>query len=276
MTMMSPVENFGYQDFLLVEASQEMVLRALAESLADAEPWGGGFDPENHKPSLFFRLLMRIMGMRAADGPWNNPMAGMSPDPDMVGRLDVHMMFTGAEAEGAPLTRDAPPANAGFGGFAADFDDLRISRVTGHADLTVVEMREMASGMSMTAFGVSSVLSGADVLYFRRSGEAAAEKNYDFHLYRDGDVVRRVLCHATWAGGKEDGAWWEGISDGAVTRYEPAGLYVGAGEADLLDNRKIDAILGTLGLTATRLFGPDGREAPVLFAKRAGGAPLPR
>lgn len=278
MTLMQKVDDFGYQDFLVVPVAQGDVLPALARSLGADAAEAGIFDAASYSPPFLFRLLMRAMGMGVAAGrPPRLAAPTAPPDPDMVGQLAVHMMFRGAQAEGPFLSHPASPAfGAAMQALAEDFDDIRISGVAGQDRLAVVEMRDLASGISMTGLGLSVELAGVDVLYFRRSGAAAAEKKYDFHLYRDGGLMRRVLCHATWPHGTSEDEWWEGTSDGPLTRYEPAGLYDGASGATLLDNGKIDAILASFGLDAERLFGPGGRVTPVLFAKRAGGEPLPR
>lgn len=277
MATHTPGASFGYQDFILIRAAYDDVVWAMGRTLAETD---ASIQPTCHadeQPPALMRVLRGALSLgRMVDG--TNEARGYAGAVAVPEPLRPYRLFRGGEAAGPPLTRDAPPA---FGTadptdmFADGWDDVRVSAVSGEEDLIVTEMREFTSGFSSHAFGLSMHLPETDILYFRRSGDAATESHHDFHLYRSGETLRRVLCHANWPQGDPDRAWWEGIADGEATRYEPPGLYYGATEADLLSGAALDVILGSFGLTTTALFRAGATRAPTLYSRRAGGEFLP-
>ena len=68
MTLMQKVDDFGYQDFLIVPAVRGDVLPALARSLGADAAEAGILDAASYSPPFLFRLLMRAMGMGVAKG----------------------------------------------------------------------------------------------------------------------------------------------------------------------------------------------------------------
>ncbi len=283
--------NFGYQDFILVNASQEDVLRAIVEDLKSAaeddfqdapmplmaipprdpearEAFEAAHPASHLMPKTLVGAVLSMLGIgrRRRIAAYEAAMADFVDDMPV---LDAYSMHLGT-AE--PITRVMPPAY-GPGEPEALNDDVQVSAIAG-SEWTLVEYTEQVSGMSMLGFQLSMALESCDVLYFRRSGTLAIEPHFDFHLYRDGDTVRRVLCHCTHPNGDPAQAWWEAIADRPQTRYEPSSVYAGAVERDLLTDARIETILGTIGLSFAKLFGAEQRCNSVLLSRRPGGAPL--
>ncbi|MEO1469121.1 MAG: hypothetical protein AAFV86_08695 [Pseudomonadota bacterium] len=305
--------DFGYQDFTLVRAGRAATETAVAALLAEREgPVDAGMgapvmavpprdpvpravleaamadaDPLNRAhagltPRTFFaailtlpgrwRRLGRRLGHRLGVRGRDAAMAG-----DGAGRPETPGFAPRPDPSPAAITRAAPPAYAAATQANPPDcpEEIRVSTVAASPGWVLVEHAEAVSGMSLTAHDLSTRLADTDVLYFRRSGAGAAEAQFDFHVYRDGDTLRRVLCHETHPYGDPAQAWWEGIADGAPTRYEPAGLYDGvAGEHDLLTGARIAAILESQGLSVAMLFATGARREAVLFA-RGGATPGP-
>ena len=83
MTLMQKVDDFGYQDFLVVPVAQGDVLPALARSLGADAAEAGIFDAASYSPPFLFRLLMRAMGMGVAAGGPPRLAAPTAPPDDL-------------------------------------------------------------------------------------------------------------------------------------------------------------------------------------------------
>ena len=277
MNIQNLIRTCGYQDFLLVEAPRDEVIAALGRDIAEAEE--SALRQRWVHPVL--RIVARIFGYGAAYD-WADRMAR-----DIETRAGIpsegapYRLHSGPDADDGdpilqPTQRVGDPRSQASAYSGDGWDDLRVSTVAGRPGLTLVEMQQHCSGFSPWGFGLSSQMPGKDVLFFRRSSAWTAERHFDFHLYRDGDTLRRVLCHAQWPFGDAAKEWWEVAADGQLSRYEPGDLYhAGTTEADLLNDAKIDRILGHFGLTADALLAQSGRTSTVLLSRRAGGGPLP-
>ena len=254
-----------YVDFLLIKAPLETMAQACLGASQAAENAHGQFDIQPVKPGFFLRLLMRLMGIRYQEPPRElyEPLdpAEIEPSPPLRIRRGADLW------PGAPIAR-AAGLETDMASFMEMHDRMRLSSPPSAPEWTLIECFEMASGMSMNGFQLSMTLPGQDVLYFRAPGANPRDIHYDFHLYRDGNTLRRVLCHSTLPTTPDAEPWWEGIADGPLTEYEDPALYRGATQATLLDLRKIDAILAPLGPSLDTLFDPAPR--PVLVIDRAG------
>ncbi len=253
MTKTDLNQDFGYQDFTLVQAPLDAVVDAVEKSTSGdanldassvAEPW-------KPKGLVGYLLKMTPLGKamaRAADMEVDMP---LSDDP-----LPSYNVSRGQAASAPMLMTSAYTPSFGPQAQSSGFDmkdDIRLRQVL-NTNWVLVEHYEHGTGMSMMGFDLSMSLPQTDVLYFRRSGTQAKELRYDFHVYRDGMNERRVLCHCTHPNGDPQQAWWEGISDCEKSSYEPDDLYTGVTEATLLDNRGIDRILKHMDLTVASLF----------------------
>ena len=268
----SPTRTFGYQDALLVPAGQDAVARGLARYLAEAAagpeaPAGG---------SALGRMVLRLTGRaarpRRIDGP---------EDP-----APYRFRAIGEAAANLPMVRWTGPVHSPKAvnhAFEEGVDDIRLSTVAAAPDWTLVEFREPGSGPAPLGLALSSRLEGTDVLYLRRTVGTGGEPHWDFHVYRDAEPVRLVLCHATWPEADPQQARWERIAEGAPSAYEPGDLFregdlheghLPEGDpgdeargATLLDEAKLERILTGLGLSFRTLFGRDCRRDPHLFSR---------
>lgn len=265
MNMHAAATSFALQDFLMVEAPQEKVVNAVAlalQSQDDDIQFGA-----NYKPPFLLRLCFRLIGLGKAFDNQTEVREAAAED------LIPYRMFRNMGAAGL-LTHDSHHEAPSQDQFQDGWDDVRVSAISDN--LTLVEYREMVSGMSTLALGLSAHMQGQNILYFRRSGQDTDEARWDFHIWRDSDQTRRVLCHAIHPMGDATQEYWEGIMDGQQSSYEPEYLYDGVKEdRDVLNARKMDAILGTLGVTADGLFAPGSRHSAVLFSRLPGGEDLP-
>lgn len=287
MNAQSEILDFGQQDFILVRADQVKVAAAIARRLKPVPHCVGGPGRERRAPPRglhAWRALGRFLPAALADRAARNDLNGSTEQTPHTGDgmhdpLPPHMMHTGEAARpGELLTSDGAPAYGApaFGIPAEDreTDEMRISIPRAAPDWTLVEYVETVPGLSILAVGLTEHLKGRDVLYFRRSGARAAEQQHDFHCYRDRDMRRRVLSHASYPDGIGGQEWWEGVTDGRITEYEPGGLYDGAREATLLSADKIERILGRIGLSTSALFREGATYDAILFSRKPGGVPL--
>lgn len=251
--------EFGRQDFILIRAPIERVASALARELLEVDRRDSAEVADAHGLG---KLMRRVVG-----GGAQQQAAPVSPP--LLPPYSIH-----PDAPVAPITFAPPPA---YSPDAEGFEtppDYRVSMVASRTDWTLVEFAEQISGSSATALRLSHQLSGADILYFRRSGDLAHEVHFDFHLYRDTETLRRVLCHSTWPKGEQEDEWWEAIAEGPISRYELPEFYADANERDLLTDDKIDLIIGGLRMSFDALFGPKARRCPLLFSRASGGTPI--
>lgn len=273
MTVHKQVTEFGKQDFLLVSAPQGTVLAAVVRTLYDMEAETEWAIPRTERPGPVMRALTWVPGLSAVAGPGRG-----GPVLEERGGRSSYFLHRGPAARpGLPITSGVTPAPRQDDrppGMAEDYDEVRVSTPVGRPDWTLVEFREIAANVSILGNALSSQVRGTDVLYFRRSGPRATEPQHDFHVYRDGRPVRRVVCHAVRPKGHADLRWIESFAEGEHSAYERATLYDGAGEADLLDNRKIETILNGLGFSAPILFGAGATRQHVLINRVPGGTPL--
>ena len=255
MTKTDLDQDFGYQDFTLVQAPLEAVLDAVRNSTSEDADLDANFVAEPWKPKGLVGYLLKMTPIgkamaRAADMEADMP---LSDDP-----LPSYNVSRGQTTLEPMLMTSAYTPSYGPQAQSSGFDmkdDIRLRQVL-NTNWVLIEHYEHGTGMSMMGFDLSMSLPQTDVLYFRRSGIQAKELRYDFHVYRDGMTERRVLCHCTHPNGDPQQAWWEGISDGAKTAYEPDDLYASVTEATLLDNTGIDRILKQMDLTVASLFTP--------------------
>ncbi len=255
------VKNLEYVDFLLVEAPLESVGRAIQEGQTQQAECAANPPVEPVRPGFFLRFLMRIMGLRNAPPPDE-----MFEPADGEIHRDQSALAISRDGvwPGTPIGRASGREHATANGVydSGDLEAIRLSTPPTLSGWTLVECFDMVSGMSMHGFQLSMAMPGQDILYFRLPGPNAHEPHYDFHLYRDGNTERRVLCHCTVPTGTPPSPpWWEGIADGPATRYEHEDDYRGATEATLLDTQKIQAILGRLNTSLDALFDPGPRPA---------------
>lgn len=73
--------------------------------------------------------------------------------------------------------------------------EQRVSTLADRPDWILVEFINMMSGLSLTAALLSEPLPGTDVYYFRRTYTQTLKTQHDYHLYRDGQPIRRVMAH---------------------------------------------------------------------------------
>lgn len=278
MNIQASIPDFGYQEFILVEAPADVVAQAVAAYVARSDAMMTEAMTRKWRMPFVFRpiysVVFAIIMIKQFTRTVLSRDFSRAPDPELP---EPYTVFRGRDAAGPPLTRPYTPFFRVPGSDDAGperCEDIRVSSVMAHPDLTLVEFCERVSGMSFMAHGLSEELKGRDLLYFRRSGPSALEKTYDFHVCRDGLLKRRVLCHAMHPEADPAQERWEGISDYPQSRYEPEGLYDETTAETLLDNRKIDMILGSFRLDAAALFAPGAAADPVLFARRPDGEPL--
>ncbi len=263
------LENYGYQDFLLVKAPHSDVVEGVCAVTLANEMLSTAPPSRPRKSSGFVQSLIRSR-LLAKDGDASDDNTPEVTTPRFtMHHGDAAYPVDLLTSERSPSSSDATasPKQAEF------FEDIRISGLKG-SDWVLVEYREAISGMSMLGYSLSTKLAGRDVLYFRRSGDLVSEYKNDFHVYQDGNTLRRVLCHSTWPEGDIEKEWWESSLDGQITVYEPEEIYETSGEMDLLDNSKLDAILGKLDLSHVRLFSRPTRTDTVLISRRSGGEAL--
>ena len=278
MNIQALIDDFGYQDFILVKAPRDKTLAAVREILAKRESGGN----EASASSAFVvipKVITRVFSRRlrpeeqiksSVEAP--EPEIELPPQPALSLHIDDSAMVAGPMItwERGPLS---DPQTA-LEPLPRYHEDVRISSPKAAPEYTLVEFREDISGMCLWAHDLSTRLRDRDVLYFRRSGDLAHDIHFDFHVYRDGSTLRRVLCHSTWPLGDETQEWWEGITDGDLTRYETAHLYSGVAEIDLLDAEKQESILAYLGLSYNHLFRIGATKDAVLISRRPGGEPI--
>ncbi|MEM9584133.1 MAG: hypothetical protein AAGA08_13565 [Pseudomonadota bacterium] len=270
------IEEYGYQDFLLIKAPQSEVIDAVCavtletDMQPEAQP-----APSSRAGGMMKALLKRMplsKALRKAEeiDPEQAP-NGETQKPFTLHRGDAALLADLLTTERGPsyLDKSQPHERMAY------FDDVRVSAIDG-SDWVLVEYREFVSGISLLGYGLSTKLQGRDVLYFRRSGDLISEYHNDFHVYQDGETLRRVLCHSTWPEGDIQQEWWENTLDGQMTTYEPDDLYQNAGEMDLLDNAMLESILAKLELSSQKLFSRVLTRDPVLISRRPGGEPLSR
>lgn len=269
------IEEFGYQDFILVKAPKADVLEALCEITLEndisvvpepAASWKSG--------GVVKMLLERLPFGRSAEP--EDALEDETPDTEETPPAPFGLHEGEAAHPVELLTTERGPAymQATQPSEPPQFhDDIRVSSIDG-SDWVLIEYRELVSGVSLLSYSLSTKLEGRDVLYFRRSGDLICEYHNDFHVYQDGETLRRVLCHSTWPEGDIEQEWWESILDGEITVYEPEELYQDVGEMDLLDNDKLEEILAKLALSSQKLFSRVLTCDPVLLSRRPGGTPL--
>lgn len=280
------VNQYAYQDFILVRADQVPVAAAVAKHLLSQDrTLAEAAAPEPARPGLGLRLLgwlfprrvgplVKAMDRGAAALAEQEDDSGAEPDAPPPFTMHVGAAARPGEllvSQGIPVFA---PAGMGLDDHDPAAEEVRVSVPREAPDWVLVEFVETISGLSLMGGGLSGHLPGCDVLYFRRSGDQARGRRYDFHLYRDQDILRRVLCHATWPEDDPAQEWWEGSLDGALTDYEPPEMYHGATDATVLDNAGISAILGRIGLDEDMLFAPGATEDAILFSRKPGGAPI--
>jgi len=271
MTMQTPLTAMGHQDILLVKAPADRVLETVARSLASAQhpapraiaPW---------RPGLAGRTMLRLMGIRYHAEAFEQALAGLERIPGAPPwRIHLgpeELLARPIAVVRGPHYRTADEPEPVFS------EDVKVSIPADDPGWTLVEYVETVSGFSILGQDLSARLAETDVLYLHRSGPEAVERAHDFHLYRNGDMKRRILCHSTWPQGDPDRAGWEAIADGPPCAYEPAGLTEGKDETELLGSDGVSAIMAATGLAPQRLFAAGGTLHPVLFSRRPGGEPL--
>ena len=259
------IEDFGYQDFILVKGSQNEVLEALKSIALDTDSKPEATASKWSPSGLLKSVLNRAPFKKTHD---TEPQAD-DPAPFSLHKGDAILPVEMITSERGPAYNHTPEPDS-----PETFqDDMRLSAIDG-SDWVLIEYREQIPGMSMLGFGLSLKLAERDVLYFRRCGDLICEYHNDFHVYRDGEATRRVLCHSTWPEGDIEQEWWENTLEGEISTYEPAGLYQDAGEMDLLDNDKLEEILAKLALSSQKLFSRVLTRDPILVSRRPDGIPL--
>lgn len=264
--MQQPIQDFDHQDFLLVPALAEEVRDALKAEF-EARETGNSAARKAKSEGLMgravraIRVSTRTLRKEEQLDPGQMPEIPAAPRPPL-------RLTSGEDTRvaGTMLTSrlGATPDQ--------EMDDIRVSVPRAAPDWALIEYRELAAGASLLGCALSKRLPGKDVLYFRRSGDVAQDIHFDFHVYQDGMAVRRVLSHSTWPTDDLGDETWEGVSEGAPTRYEAESFDPAADEADLLDEQKQERILAYLGLSYDHLFRPGSTNDPHLISRREGGS----
>lgn len=271
------IDDFGYQDFVLVKAPRDKTLAAIRDILARR---ASGEDPAAGSAFMALpKVITRVFSRRLRpEEQVKVPVEPAEPEIELPPQPPLALHFDeAAAAPGTMITWERGPLSdprTALEPPSRYHDDIRVSSPKAAPEYTLVEFREDISGMCLLARDLSTRLHDRDVLYFRRSGDIAHDIHFDFHVYREGATLRRVLCHSTWPLGEETKEWWEGITDGELTRYETAHLYSGVADMDLLDSEKQESILAYLGLSYDMLFKPNATKDAVLISRRPGGEPL--
>ena len=254
--------DYGYLDFILIHADHRAVTKAVIQTLRQQEEDLLAVRAELVETPFVVRALARLGLGNAMKRPDELPI-----DP---GDIQAFTMFDGTAGSDVLFSSESPHDNLN-----AD-EAFRVSSLTHAPDWTLIELRETVSGLCLLASSLSETLDGTDVLYFRKSGRLTAEPHFDFHVYQATETVRRVLCRVTRPTGDPAQARWEGTLDGYTTEYEPQGMYPsGIKPSEVLNNAKIDAILAHNGLSHATLFRAGAKSKSIVFARKAGGAPMP-
>lgn len=317
--------EFAYQDFLLVDAPQIVVLDAVAAMLDEADrhiraaaghaagpagghararparragehvlggPIGEGVTEdgasETARPGPIREAVAAALGQilgrepsdRAAveEGPEILPFT-LFVDEDLASRRPIVWNRAGPPAgigDVIPALRVSCPApSIDEERRRSRLEPMRGEPLGGRgSSWTLVELAAPGTALAEAGKALSSHLYGHDVLAFRRSGGLTRTPEFAFHLMRGGRQLRRVLSRRHEPQSAPDRAWWEGIAEGAMTRFEARSFYEEATEASLMTREIQEAILARIGFRPGMLLVPEGRRRGVLFARRRGGAPI--
>ena len=287
MNMQAQIQDFGYQDFILVQSPPASVLSALRVVLDHRESGAPLAHPE--RPKGLMRRALNILRRSKHEpgeipeeveqtGPVSTLLDG-DRDQDKP-EVPAFQVYRGQAAElaGQILTSEisiSPDQDKVVSLRPRFTDDIRVSTPRAAEDWCLVEFRETLGETCPLAQELSTQMAGAEILYFRRSGDVATDVHFDFHVYCNGQATRRVACHSTWPETDETfDEVWTGVTEGTPTRYEGESFDPKASEMDLLDEVKQEMILAYLGLSYDALFRPEAKNDPVLITRRDGGEPL--
>ena len=266
VNMQQTILDFGHQDFLLVPALAREVRDAVKAEF-EAREAGSEATPSAKSQGFVGRAVraIRVTTRTLRKEEMQAPL----PTPDLPQTPRAPLRLTkGDDTKVAGTLLTSPCGQVG----ESDLDDIRISTPRAAPDWTLVEYRETAAGASLLGCAISNRLPSKDVLYFRRSGDIAQDVHFDFHVYRDGEVSRRVLSHSTWPQDDVSAETWEGVAEGEKTRYEAESFEPGVADADMIDERKQELILAYLGLSYDHLFRQGSTNDPMLISRREGGS----